>query len=357
MKPCHHRVLIALFVLFAITAGGAPRANAAPTATISISPIDGAKTGLTNPIRGLKWKSDTLEIKEGYSKGATSSYVVVEGTYQHPFQKIFYQLNSEYEPRELGANANFSFEVPLTTGVTPVRIIIMNAAVTVNTYTYHVTRNDALNDDKTDGKDKAVNSKHRLAPSLGITSSSYSQSNGRGLNQILLTFKSAYVYALAPPKWDLGVSMYFSLFPLSADIPNIWARFLGLNIRIGYSKPLNDRWTLGLMGGAYYTTMLTSRDSKIGFENLMGPQIYPTISYLLDKSNTLGGYFKFSAVGSAFSLNSFSDHEIAFGSSLQRTVASGRVFTLSADFSQLNVLIDPVQITSQSLSLSGGMTF
>ena len=344
-------LLLALSLTFLNSAGSL----AAENAKLEIPSADKFKVAGRPPVLGLKWKAEEVEIREGYSQGGANHYVVLEGQYERPFYKIFYQLEWQKTPTEIQPGKPFAFEVPYTGPTTLFQIIVVNASGVSEGQTFHIVFPDETQ------KEEAVKGppKRNIAffPSLGLTYSSLRQSNGRSLAQTLLTFKGTYSYVFAPPRWDLGVGMFFSLVPITSNIPNTWARFLGLNLRLGYSIPLSPRWTLGLVTGTYYTTMFVSKTAKVGFENLMGPQIYPTLRYQLNKNVTFASYFKISAVGSQFQLHGIDDRELATGFSYIRNTANGRPMIMSLDFSSLQATISNVTISSKSASLGIGVGF
>lgn len=299
------------------------------------------------PIEGLKWNSQELDIQTGYSRGASNYFVTLTGEYRRPMWKLYYQLGWQDSPNEIDTSKPFSIEVPYTGPKTPVHLISVTPDGNAESQTYHVVFPDELN---LDDEARFTPSPHRFSPGLGVSQSWYSQSNGRSLQQLLLTFKGAYSYTLVPRKWELGANLYFSLVPLASSIQGTWARFMGINVRGGYLKDLDSRWTLGLNAGGYYTTMFVSQGARLGFEKLTGPHLTPTLRYQLNSRMSLTPYFKFAPVSSGTKI-SISDRELALGVSWTRMADTGRPFSLSLDLADLKVTIKSVLIRSRSASL------
>jgi hypothetical protein len=52
-----------------------------------------------------------------------------------------------------------------------------------------------------------------------------------------VTIKAEYRFLLFPPYWDLSVGSFFTASPLSTNQSGVDARFLGVNLRLGYRLP------------------------------------------------------------------------------------------------------------------------
>lgn len=184
-------------------------------------------------------------------------------------------------------------------------------------------------------------------------------------NEWGVTSKLGYTFLLAPPRWDLGLTTYFTIASFAASRADS-ARFFGVNLRLGYALPfIQEPWKLSLFFGGYYTTMFVASNT-FGFTNMTGPQIYPTLRRTLNKGDSILVYFKFSPVSADFSLSPLTNHEIATGLSYTYLMLSGHTWGLSLDASQLSLVIDgvatngtiiPVTITSSSLSFGASFGY
>lgn len=225
---------------------------------------------------------------------------------------------------------------------------------------------------------------------IGLSYVSYSQSatddiRSVSLQEMGITGKVSFDYHIVPRRWDLGISMYATaLVPyarlneqyypqIGESAPSGSIRFLGANARVGYTLPfINNPWSLTLMGGVYYTTTFCSVSPSypFGFENLMGPQLFPVLRRSLANGNSLSMYLKYSPVSSGgFSVYSLSSREVAAGATY--SIRHGKHFIpISLDVANLqtnieddvvdpisgNTLVEYSHINSTSVSLSIGYT-
>jgi hypothetical protein len=142
----------------------------------------------------------------------------------------------------------------------------------------------------------------------------YAQDQVPSLNYWMHTLKGGLEITKSESKWAYGLSGYASLSP-SFTYPGQTShlKFFGLNLRAAYSLIVKKRFQLSLAGGFYYVTT-SAQDYSGGFENLNGPQIYPSFRFKLKKGGVLTGYAKYSPVSSNFKLLSIDqNYEIAFG--------------------------------------------
>lgn len=202
--------------------------------------------------------------------------------------------------------------------------------------------------------------RHSFSATLGATLLGYEETDSDPLNQIAMTGKMAYTYLLFPPRWDFGASAYMNLATVSTNQPGKTARFLGLNARIGYVVPgVQEPWRLSLMSGVYWVSMFVT-GNEFGFNNLMGPQVFPVLRKMMPSGDSIVGYGKFSPVGSGLSFLNLGNREIAFGASYIHRLSGFHALSVGLDFSDLRLSIPNedqsaiVDIASRSISLGVG---
>ncbi len=194
-----------------------------------------------------------------------------------------------------------------------------------------------------------------LTVSIGPSLISYKETYAPDLSETALTAKLSYLYPLAWPPIELGLSAYLTIVPLTSNQSDATARFLGVNLRAGYRIPLvHEPWVLSLMAGVYYTTMFVT-DDKFGFRNLMGPQFYPVVRRFFANGSSLGGYFKYSPVGDGAALSNLSDREIGAGISYGFGRRNGNPVSVAFDVANLGLVVDGSTISSTSYSLGVSM--
>lgn len=133
-------------------------------------------------------------------------------------------------------------------------------------------------------------------------------------------------------------------------------QFFGGNLRLGYSfRPAEGDWRIGLYGGAYYTTMVGNLG--YGFNNLIGPQLYPTVRYAINSGNAVFFYGKYSPIANGASLLSLDNRELALGGGWQHALGNGCPLSVTFDFSNLHFSFSGTQVDASSMTLGMGYGF
>ena len=194
-----------------------------------------------------------------------------------------------------------------------------------------------------------------VSPGLGITHLNYTQTGQANYTAMMTTVKVSANYLLFPPKWDLGFTGFMNLFSLSKSAsPDI--RAIGMNLRIGYIFPeVQAPWRLSVYGGWYYSTMFAS-DGAFGYQNVSGPQLYPSIRRTLDNGCAISSYLKFSPISSALGIMKLSNSEMAIGFGYF-IPGQARTYGITLDLARISLSSDTIDIQSTSLSLGGSVTF
>jgi hypothetical protein len=152
-----------------------------------------------------------------------------------------------------------------------------------------------------------------------------------------VTIKAEYRFLLFPPYWDLSVGSFFTASPLSTNQSGVDARFLGVNLRLGYRLPfIHEPWEFHIFGGAYYTTMFVTNNA-FGYRNELGPQLFPTLRRFFKNGDGISVYFKYSPVTSGFSALTSSNREIAVGGSWLLRLRNQHLVSFSLDYSNVSL--------------------
>lgn len=216
---------------------------------------------------------------------------------------------------------------------------------------------------------KLAANRHSFALGAGLSFLSYSQAatdatNAVSINEKAVTIKGSYVYRLAPPSWDLGITVFGTGAVLSSDLPGVTAKYLGANFRIGYAIPrIAEPWRLLIMVGGYYTTMSVS-SGEFGFKNLSGAQFFPVLRRMFNGGDSVSSYFKFSPVSAGgISVANPSNREIGLGLTYNMVLRSGRSIPFSMDYSNLKIGIIPdgggtaVPVNLTTFTIGSGYNF
>jgi hypothetical protein len=95
-------------------------------------------------------------------------------------------------------------------------------------------------------------------------------------------------------------------------------------------------WFFQISGGAYYTTTFVS-PADLGFLNLFGFQIFPSIRIDISPKNSMLGYLKLSFVGRNLGIQSLANRELAAGVSYSRQLGEGHSLAVNLDVSNLEL--------------------
>lgn len=197
--------------------------------------------------------------------------------------------------------------------------------------------------------------RHNFGVSLGGTYISMSQTGETSLSEIGLTIKGMYRFDLVPGRWRLGFNAFFTALALYSSIPDVTARFLGINISGSYILPfVKSPWEIAIALGGYYNRTFVTSD-QFGYSAL-GWTVIPNFSLMISDRDFLSNYIKVAPLGESFSF-SFGSMEIASGLSWMRKLKNGNGFSIAVDVSSLSLTVGASQLKVLTTSLSGGYHF
>jgi hypothetical protein len=306
-------------------------------------------------IEGLSWKNDSLDPANFEYGDEIRTAVNLRGHYQRRGWVLFWNNKRV----ACDGRGDFVIQVPIRDGeargelkarsVNQVAVRDVQQAEQREKIDLHFPEWKAFQAQRLD-KDRRD---YMFVPSLGLTQSHYSQTHVGQASESALSASFLFLYPLKLPSWTFGGSMNLTVLPFSKSGTNTPLRFLGANLRAGYVLPgFREPWRLGLAAGLYYTTMLIPK-GKYGYQNLGGPQLYPTIRRMLWNGDSLSAYLKYSPVTDAHTLLSFANREIAAGWSWTHPLSDLRSLVIALDYSQMKFSNSSSSITTSSLTLSG----
>jgi hypothetical protein len=133
-------------------------------------------------------------------------------------------------------------------------------------------------------------------------------------------------------------------------------QFFGASARLGYRiTPDHEIWSFRIMGGLYYLSASTT-DNSFGFQNLMGPQIFPVLSRTFNSGSTLSISAKYAPVGTGFTVDP-SSREIAGGIAWSQSSQLAHPISYSFYISDLSAQVEKIRVESSSFGLSIGVGF
>lgn len=300
-------------------------------------------------VKDVELKSDNLKV-EGEEVLSTT----LRGTYVAP---PGWSLSINNEKVMIGENHEFTVTVELKYQKTRLEIIATGPQNEVERKSVYLRVKGAGEDaEKTAPKIKPT-----VVAGISMTTISHKESALDPYSALATTGKISINYPLSPPKWDLGVTAFGTLFSITKSHPEE-ARYIGLNARVGYLFPYesSSSWRFGLYGGLYYTTMIVN-DGTFGFTNMKGPQIYPTVRKILDDGHSIAAYAKVSPVSGGFLISNTINREVATGFAyiipdritrkhqrVESTSISALIFNL--DIAQIKLLVNEITILTTTVS-------
>jgi hypothetical protein len=150
-----------------------------------------------------------------------------------------------------------------------------------------------------------------------------------------------------------AANIYRTFLPLSGNETSLRFYLLGMNLRYGYFLGQTAGWRFWLYGGYFYTTTF-SPSGRIGFTNLLGPQVYPMASRQLSRRDSISTYFKFAPL---YGLGDLSSREVAYGVSYTYRPLTGLSMSLSLDYSQITLITGQADIRLGSTVLGYSVGF
>lgn len=205
---------------------------------------------------------------------------------------------------------------------------------------------------------------------MGVTYYVYNEKLlGQTLTQISFTGKVSAGYRLIPKLLDIAFNMFGNVLSVShspstfADgEPLPYARFYGINGRLGYRLPIDMGATeFMFLTGLYYWSMnVTPTDTgqTYGVKTLSGPQLFIT---MVNSSAGRAGfwmYTKFAMISDQFSITTLGNRELAVGGGFELSPRENKPWAVTLDIAHaaFSKVEKGVEINNMSLlSITGGV--
>ena len=136
---------------------------------------------------------------------------------------------------------------------------------------------------------------------IGPTFASFDQTDLNDVRQTNITARVDVVRDLIPREWTLGANAYLSAiaFPHST-IAGEGMKLLGGDVYVGWELPMSGyAWPICLNAGFY--GMTTFGTDTIGYGNIVGPQLFPSLRFLFRDGSTAMFHGKIAPIFSGIS--------------------------------------------------------
>jgi hypothetical protein len=312
--------------------GGAIRFNAV---------IEDTKQFKNQGISFLEWDDQVILVETIGDQNKT----LLHGHVTNKIKQLF------FNGREIKVDENGGFEVKheFRTDTKTFNLRVVGADTKSYFNQYRIKATNAANE-------TIRKSLFRFSAGAGLTVLSYRQQAVTPFSEMAMTIKGSASYPLIKDQIDIGISGFYNVFGFASTSPRGYKmRYMGLNARVGYSViKAPSAFRLNLNVGVYYNTSF----SDIGFGNMMGPQLYPELSYIFSNGHSLHAYGKFSpALSSDYSISFSDNRELAAGLHYSFPITPVNRLTIGLDLSQLMLSVAPNWGATNTYSLSGGVSF
>lgn len=306
-----------------------------PSASPSVLPLElKAQILWKQGPKTLQFASEIISLREAYNESTGEK--ILEGELSGRSTALSGSYLVNFKPMKWTADRKFVHKQKLTQETTDIRMgrILDNGKLEDTIYTIKV-----LNWSQVQSilKIKTIKPFSFLV-GVGGTTMGYSQTNSDigTLSSIIATFKLGTDYRFKDSAWQIGVLAFYNAIPLSGATGSSTFKFFGLNLRGGRGFPwLKAPWEIVIQGGWYYLTMLTN--GTFGFNNITGPQLYPSLRYALPNDARIVTYLKFSPISQQFTLMSLTNYELAAGAQYQFPKRSKFTYSVSLDWTTLTL--------------------
>lgn len=196
----------------------------------------------------------------------------------------------------------------------------------------------------------------RFSAGAGFTIISYRQYSDIVFNQNVVTVKLGVIYRAIPQVLDFGLNSFYNLLALSStSSDNYKIQYMGINVRAGYhviKSPNTLRFIIN--GGMYFNNSY----GEVGFSDMYGPQISPEFTYVFDNGNSLFWYLKYAhSLSDSAGISLKNNREVAGGVHYSFPVSEQNRVSVGIDVSQLSLSIENKWASSNTYSLSSGISF
>jgi hypothetical protein len=295
-------------------------------------------------IEGLQLDPQELEVKSEEDNGKKQDFIILKGSFTRPK----WQLICQSETLTLSESGGFQIKIPLTDNQNLMDVSFQAVDG------FGKTENEEITISISQDKEDAIQRKFLFTPEFGLTSINYIETGKPDYSETALTAKFSASRLVFSQSWNLGANVFFTALPLQKN-PDQAARFLGINLRLGYVLPfIKSEWKVVVYGGYYFTTMFVEQNS-FGFKNMTGPQLFPTLERRLNNGDSIRGYVKFSPViGGQFNILSISNRELALGGAYVISLSNGHIMPVTLDVSRFDLVFSDSTLQSTNFSMGVG---
>lgn len=303
-------------------------------------------------IAGLTLDTNPTPVIIAHQREGRALTATLRGTFIRPEWSLIYKYHAGLDSALVHADGSFEMQIFPTSNRTPISLKAVGplGKVEATEITFVIDDWERVEKDW----HKSLPKLYGFTPSLGFTGASYSQSGASDYSGLLLNVKLAYGRSFALSPWSISASAFTSFLALIANTSDVQPRYLGLNARVGYVLPFPSRtWKASLMAGAYYATMFVT-DHAFGYNNVSGPQLYPTLQKYFSNGDIGSIYMKYSPVSNSLGFLNLGNREIASGVSWAHALGS-RSYSFNLDLANLHLDLSGIEIKSTTTTFSVGI--
>ena len=260
-------------------------------------------------LQGLSFASKEAPVEVYADEEGFHAFALLGGRYDPPAQHwILSAGDQDLAWSEKGKTEGaFTYRAPLTSNSTVVDFTAVgpsgqleHEAVRIETAQWEELKEKAEANPATKGK---------FTASASFASISFQDNRSSSVSEIALSLQGSYQQTLFNPQWFGEGAMAITALPVTGGGANI--RFYQADARVGRLFQVSETMQAGAALGADFDTMSAS-SVNIGYQNLIGPQIYGFDKIEFSNRGALAGHLGLSTFSGDAS-GPIGDHRIEVG--------------------------------------------
>lgn len=284
-------------------------------------------------IPGLEWvKKEGVPVVLEEKDGETQSLALLDGLYTQGESSLIWE-SERIRPNEKGS---FQLKIPVKSKAVVFELLAVSDEGEIQREVFRLL----FQSWEPPPKKSPLGLSAGAGPTLISYDEVFKRKDVARFSIVALTVKTAYQRSIFFPHLQFGANLFFTAFSLGSPPSGSTVRFLGANVRVGYTLPVpRAPWKVTLSLGLYYARMFVSGAVAVfGFQDLLFPHIYPTLSREISPKDSATLYLKFVPLGQSFFSIDSSERELAVGLGWNRRLDSGKNLIFGFDYSNLRFL-------------------
>lgn len=293
-------------------------------------------------ITGLILNNTSAKMEIEHALPLNKISITIKGEYK----RNNWQLINDNKPLATGTESgtDFSITVPIENPETDIEFAAAGPNGALETDTITVVIKDL------EKFQKAVPLKRfSFSPSLGISLINYKETNIADFSEKAFVLKMYSQYMIISQRLDAELTAGMTFLSIMKSQPDRSIGFTDINGHLGYTLFfIPAPWKITIRGGYHYKNISGSTDI-FSLRTLTAMEFFPVVTYKLNNSNSLFGYFKIIPYNSGSS-----SRELNGGLGWVRPLQNGHPLSLVFDYYSIQLNTSAKTMDMGALTLSCG---